>query len=171
MGERQARAALQSVIDAHSIEQKDRRRSILAVAEAAAEHTLRIDEAFSQPEPRPALTSVYDKTIIAGMVEALGRAPAHEVGSRDGVIALLSLRDQFVFLGVAVEIYIAGPWGHPEIKQALDSCGDHREMRQRTAQTGEAVLARNVQVHLGKIQHDYETLERAIRRAVGTSPK
>jgi ABC-type nickel/cobalt efflux system permease component RcnA len=89
MGERQARAALQSVVDAHSIEQKDRRRSILAVAEAAAEHARRIDEAFSQPEPRPALTSVYDKTIIAGMAEALGRAPAHEVGSRDGVIALL----------------------------------------------------------------------------------
>lgn len=164
---RQASAAIQAVNTAHKLEQRDRRRSILAVAEACAEHARRIDDAFSQPNPRLALTAVYDRTIINGMVGALGSAPAHEVGSRDGVIALLSLRDQFAFLGQSVDTYIAGPWSHPELKKAIDACGDSREQRDRTVRTGEAVLARNVQVHLGKIRSDYEILEHSMQRAIG----
>jgi hypothetical protein len=162
VGKEQAQATLDAVTRAHSIGQHGQRRSILAVAEAAAEHAKRIGDAFSEPDPRIALAFRYDKSIVNGTIQALSSAPTHEVGSRDGVIALLSLRDQFVFLETNMEAYIAGPFADPLLKKAIDSCGDDRKMRQQTIDSGNAGLAKNVKIRLAKIREDYESLERAI---------
>lgn len=177
--------ALWTVMYAHVIEKKARQKSILAIAEAANEHARRIGEALSTPEPNLSvadesarmargtdvrlgqmsrLSAVYDKTIIDGVVRALTNAPVHEIGSRDGVMALLSLRDQFVFLGVSVDVFIAGPLNHPEMSKAIGeySSPEHRSQRLETLESCNSILAGNISVHLVKIRSDYTSLVQAV---------
>jgi hypothetical protein len=166
---RQTKAALKSVARAQLLADQARQRSILAIAEAANEHGNNIRNAFLNPIPRKALSSVYDKTIIDGVVRALTSVPAHEIGSRDAVMALLSLRDQFVFLGAAVDVYIAGPWNDPEIRKAIEACGpDQPDARAETVTIGERGLAQHVKVHLDKIRTDYESLAGAVGRTTNS---
>lgn len=161
-------------------ERLERRRSIVSVARAATEHARRIGDALDQGDPGHAMMyNVYDKTIVDGMVHALTNVPAHEVGSPDGVIALLALRDQFAFLGVQMEQYLAGPWKHEEIKRAIESCGDDQKAQSATIQSAEKVLEGNVRTRLKQIQRYHDDLVTAWRAhscenaesldAVGTS--
>lgn len=158
------------VSDAHRIEKQARQRSILAIAEAAHEHARRIGEAISQAEPGRPLTlyRVYDKTIIDGMVRALTGVPVQEIGSRDGVLALLDLTNQFAFLGIAVESFI-NRWSDPKFRKPLEQFGpDEREQRQSTADAHEKVLLTNVQLRLDQIRADYVSLRTAIDRDVAS---
>jgi hypothetical protein len=167
IGERQAAAALESVIAAQAAQGIARQKSILAIAEAADEHAGRIGDAFSKDDIFFALMSVYDKTIINGVVGALGNAPAHEVGSRDGVMALLSLRDHFVFLGIAVEAFLARPLNHPELRKGIEEFSQPHELKQRQHQIalGEQVLAGNVRIQLDQIHRHFISLKEAGRRS------
>jgi hypothetical protein len=167
ISERQTKAALRSLVAAQSAQEKARQRSILAIAEAADEHARRIGDAFSKDDIYVALAFVYDKTIIDGVVGALSNAPVHEVGSRDAVMALLSLRDQFVFLGIAVETFLARPHNHPVLRMGIEQLSqpNEREQRQELVAIGEAVLAKNVRTHLDKIRGNYISLERAVQGA------
>ena len=114
-------AWVQAVVTAHSIEKAGRRQSILAVAEAADEGVAQILEAIQAPDPRAALMLVYDRSIVDSIVNALSVVPAYEVGSPDAVLALLQLRDQFVFLGAVVQRFLDGPWKDPDLKTIIDS--------------------------------------------------
>src|ERR1700733_5590349 len=159
---RQSKAALQSVTTAQLLAERSRQKSILAIAEAANAHAKRFGEAVAAG---PAdLMLIYDRTIINGIADALGRAPAHELGSRDAVIALLSLRDQFVFLGITLDAFIAGPWKHPEMRELLEQLSgpDDRKQQAQVLETSWRVLAKNVTVHVTKIREDYESLARAV---------
>lgn len=148
-------------------ERNGRRQSIVAVAGAAAEHARRIRDVLDLGnDPGHArMYNVYDKTIIDGMVHALTDAPAHEVGSPDGVIALLALRDQFVFLGVQMERYLAGPRKLEEIQSAIESCGDNRAVRDATIRDAEGVLENNVRGRLEQIQRHHDELAAAVARS------
>jgi hypothetical protein len=163
--DRIVKATLDAVTKAHSIQTESQRRSILAIADAANEHAKRINNALAQPDNPIALYQVYDKTIVDGVVRALTDVPVHEVGSRDGILALLSLRDQFVFLGIAMEAYIAGPAKDPHMKQALDTLMEPADGKQRRdlVSTGKRVLADNVRVHLNKISENCQSLESSLR--------
>jgi hypothetical protein len=165
---RSVKATLDAVTKAHSIETESRQKSILAIAEAANEHAKGIGNAFAEPDNPIVLFQVYDKTIIDGVVRALTDVPVHEIGSREGVLALLSLRDQFVFLGIAIEAFIAGPARHPEMKQALDTLMEPENGAQRLALSaqGRKILAGNVQVHLDRIRANYLALERALNQPI-----
>jgi hypothetical protein len=148
-----------AVVAAHSMELESRRQSILAVAEAAEERAQRIDTAMEDPENTAPLYDVYDKTIIDGIVRALTDIPIHEIGSRDAVLALLSLRDQYVFLGVAVETFIAGPEGDILLRQALDSLGTDTKARIALRRKQKAQLARNVRQRVDWIGKQYRSLK------------
>src|SRR4030088_3208844 len=84
---------------------KSRQKSILEIAEAGLVRAKRIGEAFAGPgslEISGFVYAVYNRTFIEGVVEALTNVPVHDIGSRDGVLALLSIRDQFRFLGTSI---------------------------------------------------------------------
>jgi hypothetical protein len=167
VGNQQAAAVLRSVQDAHLLEVGSRQKSILAIAEAANEHARRIGDIFALPESDIplALYSTFDQTIIDGIVRVLSTVPAHEVGSRDGVIALLALRDQVVFLGVAIETYKT-PEKNPETEKLfLTYAGDdpeNRKILKSLRSNTKVVLAANVRGRVATIAQHYATLVKAI---------
>lgn len=59
--------------------------------------------------------TIYNKVVIEGVVRAPQGVPLHELGSSKGVLAMLSLTDQMVFLSTAVYALIEGPYKAPEI--------------------------------------------------------
>jgi len=161
VGREQSKTALRAVTE----EQRERRDSIVAVAGAAAEHARRIRDVLEQEDPgRAKMYNVYDKTVIDGIVHALTSAPTHEVGSPDGVIALLALRDQCAFLSVQMEKYLAGPRKLEEFQSLLESCGDDAGARHDTIQRVEETLKENVRTRLEQIQRYYSELAAAVAR-------
>lgn len=161
VGQQQSRAALQAVTE----QQRERRDSIVAVAGAAAEHARRIRAVLDQEDPGHAkMYNIYDKSIVDGIVHALTSAPAHGVGSPDGVIAFLALRDQCVFLGITMERYLDGPWRDPEFKREVESCGDNVEEQNTVIEGQKLVLAHNVRIHLDQIESHYTALKGAVEQ-------
>lgn len=146
----------------------EKRKTIFAIAEAAHTHACNIRKAIDvmawNSGNNIQIYSVYDKTIIEGVVKALQGVPMHELGSSKAVIAMLSLTDQMVFLGSSVEILLQGPERHPELGKTLkNSYRDDYEKRQELAASGYSVLQYNVRVHLNKIDQDYEALKESLR--------
>nr|WP_314487488.1 hypothetical protein [uncultured Pseudomonas sp.] len=143
-----------------------KRKTIFAIAEAAHTHACNIRKAIDvmawNSGNNIQIYSVYDKTIIEGVVKALQGVPMHELGSSKAVIAMLSLTDQMVFLGSAVETLIQGPYKHPVLGKTLESLDDH-ERRQEIAATSFSVLQQNTRGHLTKIDQDYEALKESLR--------
>ena len=161
VGREQSKTALLAVTE----QQREKRASIVAIAGAGAEHARRIRDVLEQEDPGHAkMYNIYDKTIVAGMVHALTSAPAHDVGSSDGVIALLALRDQIAILGMHMEKYLAGPRKLEEFQSLLESCGDDREARRATIQRAEEVLKENVRTRLEQIQRFHDELAMAVER-------
>ncbi|MNP50519.1 hypothetical protein D3C76_1447890 [compost metagenome] len=107
---------------------------------------------------------VYHKVVIEGIVKALQGVPMHELGSSKGVLATLSLSDQMVFLGAAIETLLLGPNQHPGIIKALESIdpNDHTQ-RQKLCATGFSVLQSNARGHLNQIDKDYESLRDSLK--------
>ena len=145
---------------------KTRQKRILAIAGAGLVRAKQIGETFARPDPlgiSDVLYVVYHQTIISGIVQALTNVPAHEIGSRDAVIALLSLRDQFRLLSTSIEIFET-PTKDPGTVKRLLALG---EVERRQYLTGrQPILAKNVQDRLATIQRDYEALGRALNRSV-----
>lgn len=143
-----------------------KRKTIFAIVEAAHTHACNIRKAIDvmgfNSGNNIQIYAVYDKTIIEGVVKALQGVPMHELGSSKAVIAMLSLTDQMVFLGSAVETLIQGPYKHPVLGKTLESLDDH-EQRQEIAATGFSVLQQNTRGHLTKIDQDYEALKESLR--------
>lgn len=164
VGRDQSKAALQAVTQG----QHERRHSIVAVAGAAAEHARRIGEVLDRGDAgipgHPMMYTVYDKSIVDGLVNALGNAPVHEVGSPDGVVAFLLLRDQVTFLGTQMEEYLKGPRNHPDHRKSIESCGDDAECRRATITQCEQELEKNVRLRLDAIRSRYGELQKAVAR-------
>ncbi|WP_146744651.1 hypothetical protein [Herbaspirillum rubrisubalbicans] len=150
---------------------RERRASMLAVAEAAHTHAKKIRDAidhsdFQQGEISHKIYDVYDKSIIVGVVGALQRVPLHELGSRDAVIAWLSMTDQMVFLGTSVDAFIAGPYQYPGLRESLENHAKHdpnplEKRRQLYAQNFN-ILAKNAKCHLDIIDLDYQILIQSV---------
>ncbi len=92
-------------------------------------------------------------------MRALTRVPAHEIGSRDGVMALLSLRDQFVFLGKAIATYET-PAKDPEIAKMLLHLSGPERLKILTSR--KTILAGNVKARIATIRKYYEALALAV---------
>lgn len=145
-----------------------RRKAILAIAAAAHTHACKIRSAVDVMEwgkgANPQIHEVYHRVVIDGVVKALHGIPMHEVGSSDGVLAILSLSDQMVFLGASVEALIDGPYKIPSVVKALESIGkgDHAGRKAYCAQIF-GILQNNVRGHLGIIDRDFESLKKYLK--------
>lgn len=145
-----------------------KRKTIFAIAEAAHTHACNIRKAIDvmawNSGNNIQIYSVYDKTIIEGVVKALQGVPMHELGSSKAVIAMLSLTDQMVFLGSSVETLLKGPYRHPEMGKTLEeSYRDDYKQRQELAASCFSILQNNTRGHLTKIDQDYEALKESLR--------
>jgi hypothetical protein len=146
---------------------KQKRSSILAVAEAAHAHAKSIVEAVDASDfltciPSLRLYEAYDQSIIESVSRALKGVPLHELGSREGVLAMLQMTDQIVFLGKAVETFRAGPNKDPGSVEALASVGTDLQMRQHLFAQQFAILADNVRRHWKEIHQSYVTLKASV---------
>ena len=143
---------------------KSRQKSILGMAEAGLLRAKQIGEAFARPgslDISVVVYAIHNRTFIEGIVEALTNVPVHDIGSRDAVVALLSLRDQFRFLGTSIEIFET-PTKDPGMVKRLVAL-DETERRQYL-NGRQPTLAKNVGDRLATIQRDYEALARALNR-------
>lgn len=145
-----------------------KRKTIFAIAEAAHTHACNIRNAIDMMDwpsgNNYQIYSVYNKVVIEGVVKALQGIPMHELGSSRAVIAMLSLTDQMVFLGSAVETLLEGPHQHPGISITLQSIAlDDHAQRQKICATGFSVLQANARVHLNQIDKDYESLKDSLK--------
>uniref|UniRef100_UPI003C7E9BC1 hypothetical protein n=1 Tax=Pseudomonas veronii TaxID=76761 RepID=UPI003C7E9BC1 len=146
----------------------EKRRTIFAIVEAAHSHACNIRKAIDAmgwPTGNNHLIyQVYNKVIIESVVRALQGVPTHELGSSKAVLAMLSLTDQMVFLGSAVETLLNGPLNHPEIKKALESIdqNDHAQ-RLKLGATGFSVLQSNARGHLDQVDKEYESLKGSLK--------
>jgi hypothetical protein len=147
-------------------ERLERRRSILAVAEAAHTHARRIFEAVDATDRRTGLPSLalhdaYDRSIIDSVTHALRKVPLHELGTRDGVLALMRLTDQMIFLGRAVEDLKASPT--VERESSLPTFGSGNQFPNEVPGQVRAVLAsvrvENVRGHWKAIDESYQLLK------------
>jgi hypothetical protein len=166
VGRQQVNAALRAVRDAHSLEVQSRKEGIVAVGEAANSFADAIGKFLSDSELDHLtrclnLLSIYDKSIVEGIVLALKAAPAHEISSRDGVLALVSLRQQFDLLWQKVDQYLEHPAKDPEIHKALAEYPDPGDTLARTMLVKQArdIRARNVLNQIQGIARAYEALK------------
>jgi len=142
---------------------RERRASVFAITEAAHSRVQGIRNAVDNLDWKTGgnieLYRVYHKSIIDGIVRALQGVPMHELGNSKVVLSLLSLTDQLIFLGLAVEELLNGPYKHPEMSKTLESIdqGDYKQ-RQKLCETGYSVLKHNVIIHIDQIEIEYKTI-------------
>ncbi|WP_146230008.1 hypothetical protein [Paraburkholderia tropica] len=162
VGERQSRAALASVERGHTLAEQAKRRAILAIGEAAFERAQKIENVLKGERPRENMFLVYDKSIARSISGALSAIPLQDVGSREGVLAILDLRDQFVFLEQSMDAFLAGPWKHPELKLTLEEYKNgypgYPNVLNDLLKTSFEALNKNVQVHIDEIRRRYLVL-------------
>jgi hypothetical protein len=141
---------------------KVRQRSILAIAEAALARAKEIGAAFAEDDPLTVsgrLFIVYHPSVILSIVQALTNVPAHEIGSRNGVIALLKLRDQFTFLQKSIEVFQTPTKDLETAKQV--PMMNEQEAREHMRAL-KPILVKNVRIQLAAIQGHYDSLRQAI---------
>ncbi|MEP6883955.1 MAG: hypothetical protein ABJC66_04310 [Gammaproteobacteria bacterium] len=156
-------AAWKAISHQIALARKARLNGILAIAEAAFTHAHRIDEIFSSGDTLSrsgTLYSEYDETIPNGIVRALNGVPIHEVGSRDAVIALLSLEDQVGFMRDAIKRY-EKPEADPQTAKSLLHCT--LDQFEQSLKDARPTLANNVRRHAAKIESDYEILKQSLK--------
>lgn len=153
---KQSQDNITSIIKSQELASKSKRKGILAVVGVAKMHADNINNAIPEEVPLN-IYNVYDKTIINGIVEALSAAPLYEIDSPEAIGALLSLRDQFVFLGHQVDKYIAGPWNQKDMAKNLELLSDpeYKNTRDNTLIAQKQVLIRNAK---DRIQYIYKQI-------------
>jgi len=164
VGAKQSHAAIAAVMEAQRVETKNRKIGQFAVVQAAFTHAQQIGAALDNDDDNLSLYGVYNKIVTRRISKALARIPTHEVGSEVGVRALLSMADQFLLLEQALEVYLAGPWKHPQMQLGLEQYqapAFHKE-REELVTTGTRVLAGNARRHLRRISEDYDSVKDAM---------
>lgn len=146
---------------------KARRETIFAIAEAAQMRTQKIREAVEKMDWRTGnkieVYKVYNKPVIDGVVRALQDVPLHELGTGGGVLTILSLTNQLIYLGSALENLLAGPHKNPDFPKVLESIAqDNYEERQRIIEAAYIGLKRGVELHLDQIDKDVKELKAAL---------
>ena len=152
----------------YQLERSERKRleSILAVAEAAIDRVELVGRLMSTPDPRISLIRDFHQSMLDGVLTAFAGVPVHEVQSGKGVIALMALRDQLVFLGRAIALCIDGPDSNLSFQRTLQSTLESegadawQEMRVRF----EGILRENVLTHVEASRVQYAALTASVGR-------
>lgn len=154
---------IKSIIKSQKLASNAKKKGILSVVRFAKMHASNIDAAIPEDVPTN-IYKVYDITIINGVVEALSAAPLYEIDSPEAIGALLSLRDQFVFLGHRVDEYIAGPLKHKEMAHTLEGLHDpqYKSARDKTLIVQKQVLAKNVKERIKYIHEKINIIENSL---------
>lgn len=174
IGERQAKAALDATQKAHqlaeetrqsveALKDRERREGMYAVIFAAHNHTMQIKEALSD-EGNVKIHSIYHPSIIDSMVELLSKLPIHTLGSERAVAAFVIYSGQFTFLKSAMAEYLAGPYTD-EIKKKIAELKEHsydERYSNDLIASKRAVLRKNVETHIDRIQREFRILGQEI---------
>ncbi|WP_156545739.1 hypothetical protein [Cupriavidus sp. D384] len=144
-----------------------RRQAFLAVAEAAKTRADDFAALLEGKDARQSMTVHFHQSIIDGLVGALSAMPVHELNSRESVIAMLTIRDQVVFLGNSIRTLVDGAWKHPEMRPVLEEArdghpGEPKDLRPlgEMVREFERVLADNALNHVNLIRENYDVLVR-----------
>jgi hypothetical protein len=116
-----------------------------------------IEQSLAKETPadvRFSLFCTYDKSIVVSMANAIGGVPFHDVGSGGGVIALLMMRDQFVFLGNAMQTLTDGIQPGSDTSVWLKGIDDVGQRKQAEANWYETAIG-NAQKHVDLIKYHY----------------
>lgn len=144
----------------------DRVAAILAVAEAARDRAKEFSLALDAENPRLDLWSKFHPSVIASYVAALSAVQVHEIRSAAGIIAFLSLRDQFVFMGRAIEIFLEGPGQHEEMKKGLEDAQraypDNNQYLRDLYNESEKVLSDNARRRMQQVSDEYDRLRASL---------
>jgi hypothetical protein len=164
VGAKQSQAAIEAVMEAQRVSTRNRKIGQFAVVQAALTHAQQIGAALGNDDSRLSLLGVYDKIVTQRISKALASIPTHEVGSEAGVRALLSMADQFLLLERALEVYLAGPWEHPQLRLGLEQYQgpEFQKLREELIATGMGVLAGNARRHLKRISDDHDSVKDAM---------
>lgn len=156
----QAKENIKSIIKSQELAAKAKRNGILSVVAAAKLHIANIDAVIPEDVPVQ-IYNVYDITMINGVVEALSTAPLYEIESPEAIAALLSLKDQFVFLGRQVEEYLAGPWRHKHMASTLEGLREpqYKSNLEKALVTSKKVLTNNVKQRIQYINQKIKIIE------------
>lgn len=150
--------------------QKDRRKDVLAVAEAAHHFSKKIRGIIDSSCSKEGIVNieiynVYHDSVVNSYAKALGNIPFHEIGSSTAVQALLAMQVQFSeLLGSSIDKLLQGVDSDVDFQNGV-SAYDHYPEHQRTEMTVKLkevhfkVLSRNVKVHLDVIDKSLLTLK------------
>lgn len=146
---------------------KTRRETIFAIAEAAHFHALNIRKAMEKSSWLKGgnfeVYRVYDKSLIVGIVGALQSVPMYEIGKSRAIVDLLSLTNQFVFLGNEIEEFLAGPYKNEVLAKSLgDIDPNDYEQRGKLAEAGYSALKSNVINRLKIIDANFASLKKSL---------
>ncbi|AOI60420.1 hypothetical protein [Burkholderia diffusa] len=174
IGERQAKASLAATQKAHqlaeetrqaveALEERERRQGMYAVILAAHTHTVQIKEALSD-EFNIKMYSIYHPSIIDSMIELLSRLPIHTLGSERAISAFVIYSGQFTFLKGAMAEYLAGPYTDEINKKIaeLKKYAYDEKYSDDLISTKRAVLRKNVETHIDRIQLEFQVLDQEI---------
>ncbi|KAB0663196.1 hypothetical protein F3X86_20420 [Aeromonas veronii] len=150
--------------------QNDRRKDVLAVAEAAHHFSKKIRDIIDSSCSKEGMVNVeiynvYHNSVVNSYAKALGNIPFHEVGSSTAVQALLAMQVQFSeLLGSSIEKLLQGVNSNVDFQKGA-SAYDHYPEPQRTEMIAKLkevhfkVLSNNVKVHLDVIEKSFLTLK------------
>ncbi|WP_139744809.1 hypothetical protein [Aeromonas media] len=150
--------------------QKDRRKDVLAVAEAAHHFSKKIRDIIDSSCSKEGgvnieIYNVYHDSVVNSYAKALGNIPFHEVGSSTAVQALLAMQLQFSeLLGSSIEKLLQGVNSNVDFQKGASSY-DHYPEPQRTEMIAKLkelhfnALSGNVKVHLSIIEKSFLTLK------------
>ena len=146
---------------------KEKRKTTFAIVEATHTRAQSIRKAVEEMDWETGGTAgiyeVYHKSVIDGLVRALPGVPVHELGTSNAVIALLTLTDQLVFLGSAMEQLLLGPHNIPALSKAYDSIDQHDyAQRLEITKMAYSVLKGNAIRHLAQIDRNFESLKASL---------
>ncbi|MBW0450880.1 hypothetical protein [Paraburkholderia phenoliruptrix] len=168
VGERQSRAAVESVREAHRITEASRQASMFAVIKAAHNRAQLIRDALDDEMPPLKLIAVYHPSIIDSLLASMSALNVAEIGSDEAVGAFVIFSGQFVFLRDALEKHLAGPSRDESVMKSIEKLKERGYGPRHTEQVWETavdVKKKNVLVHLNQIDLEFHTLsEHFLRR-------
>jgi len=143
---------------------RERLESILAVADAAVAYADQFDTLLKSANPRLAISMKFHQSVVDSVVGAMSAYPVHEVRNHQGVMAFLAIRDQFIFMGGAMQALLDGPWERPGLRRMLEQVRTEQgpqAVAEMTART-EEMMAGNVQGNIRLIRANHATLKEVV---------
>lgn len=161
----QNKASLERVMEAQRLAEESKRMAVFALGEAAVERVKPIKDALEQKDPRSALYRVHHSSVVHSLAGAISAAPIHELGSKEGILALLAIRDQLLFLEESIErLHTNAGKLSKEDRQEWT-----QQEREKYDQSFENTLRCNVKTNLVEIEKQFQALSASMGVALNSA--